>query len=66
MLNKIYFNLLFETFFFDFLRHIKMNLNLEIIKMLIIEDMYSRDAIYYLFWKVSVWVGGGAAHNCPC
>ncbi len=28
-----------------------MNLNLEIIKMLIIEDMYSRDAIYLFILK---------------
>ncbi len=45
-----------------------MNLNLEIIKMLIIEDMYSRDAINYIYFEklVCVWGGGGAAHNCPC
>ncbi len=54
MLNKIFFFETFfftKTFFFYFLSHIKINFNLEMIKLLIIEDAYSSDAIYLFTLK---------------
>lgn len=55
MLNKVFFSfntfLFTNTIFFYFLSHIKMNFNLEMIKLLVIEDAYSSDAIYLFTLK---------------